>query len=629
VLASRAENEDLKVPAGQRPRYEPAFAKFASVFPDTFYVRERGRGYPNENSDKGRFLSSGFHLVDGYQRDDTPLSELILDEAGQKELNRLWEQFEFVADFTAKTFVQFYFDNSGEISHNYGTARESGSARTSKDVTSEEIVLNFKKAYLARAEESKSEAGIKAVQNHFDWVNSTIRRVEKERLAAEPSHLDSLLKFAARAYRRPLTKAEKDDLLAFYHAARDKSGLTHEEAIRDSIVSVLMAPYFCYRLDLNQPDSPRASASLLQNASATSSASVPLSDFDLASRLSYFLWASMPDQELMAHAAAGDLRQPGVLAAQARRMLKDGKALAIATEFGGNWLDFRRFEEHNAVDRGRFPSFDNDLREAMFQEPIHFIDNLVRNDASVLDALYGNYTFVNPILAKHYGMPEIKAGPDEWKRVENAQEYGRGGILPMAVFLTANAPGLRTSPVKRGYWIVKRVLGEVIPPPPPVVPELPKDEAKTDLPMRDVLAQHRANPACSGCHNHFDVFGLTMEGYGMIGEKRTKDLAGRAVDTKATFPNGTQGESLEGLRAYIKASREKDYLENLSRKLLVYALGRSLILSDQPLIDRMNDRLLRSGYKFSALVDTIVVSPQFENKRNPRTPAAVSLKAER
>ena len=144
-------------------------------------------------------------------------------------------------------------------------------------------------------------------------------------------------------------------------------------------------------------------------------------------------------------------------------MLKDDRARRLATEFGGNWLDFRRFDEHNAVDRERFPAFTNELREAMFEEPIRFIDDVIRNDRSVLDLLYGDYTFVNPILAKHYGMPEVNGAADRWVRVDNARHYQRGGLLPMAVFLTQNAPGLRTSPVKRGYWVARRVLGEVIP----------------------------------------------------------------------------------------------------------------------------------------------------------------------
>ena len=323
----------------------------------------------------------------------------------------------------------------------------------------------------------------------------------------------------------------------------------------------------------------------------------------------------MPDAELMAHAAAGDLRKDTVLKAQIHRMMKDDRALGLATEFGGNWLDFRRFEDVNTVDRERFPEFTNDLREAMFQEPIRFISDVIRNDRPVLDMLYGTYTFVNPVLAKHYKMPEVVGGPDTWVRVDNARDYQRGGLLPMAVFLTQNAPGLRTSPVKRGYWVARRVLGEVIPPPPPVVPELPKDEAKLDMPLRDVLAQHRSNPACASCHARFDTFGLTFENYGPVGEARTKDLAGHAVDTQATFPGGSQGTGLAGLQAYIHANREKDFLDNLSRKMLVYALGRSLLLSDEPLIQRMNTRLAASGYHMSALIETVITSPQFLNKR--------------
>ena len=210
-------------------------------------------------------------------------------------------------------------------------------------------------------------------------------------------------------------------------------------------------------------------------------------------------------------------------------------------EFTGNWLEFRQFEQHNAVDRERFPSFDNDLREAMFEEPIRFMENLIRNDGSILDLLYGNYTFVNPILARHYGMPEVAGKPDHWVRVDDANKYGRGGILPMAVFLTQNAPGLRTSPVKRGHWLVSRVLGEVIPPPPPNVPNCRRTSRGSNLPLREMLAKHRDNPACASCHQRFDAYGLVFEGYGPIGEKRSKDLAGHPVDAQAAFPGGNQG----------------------------------------------------------------------------------------
>jgi len=265
----------------------------------------------------------------------------------------------------------------------------------------------------------------------------------------------------------------------------------------------------------------------------------------------------------------------------------------------------------------------------MFQEPIRFVEDMIHKDGSVLDLVYGDYTFVNPVLAKHYGMPEVKGGEDTWVRVDDAGRYQRGGLLPMAVFLTVNAPGLRTSPVKRGYWVVRRVLGQVIPPPPPVVPELPTDEAKTDLPIRDMLARHRANPACASCHARFDVFGLALEGYGPVGEARTIDLAGRLVDAKAAFPDGSEGAGIEGIRAYIRKSRKDQFVDGLERKLLVYALNRSLLISDEPVIERMHAKLTASNYRFGSLVETIVTSPQFLNKRTPETgenPAAAQRK---
>jgi hypothetical protein len=301
-------------------------------------------------------------------------------------------------------------------------------------------------------------------------------------------------------------------------------------------------------------------------------------------------------------------------------MLKDPRARGLATEFAANWLDSRHFETHNSVDRERFPTITNDLRAAMFEEPIRFVEDVVRNNRSVLDLLYGNYTFVNPVLAKHYGIPGVTGTNDDWVRVDDAGKYERGGLLPMAVFLTQSSPGLRTSPVKRGFWMVRRILGEVIPPPPPTVPELPQDEAKTDVPLRDVLAQHRSNPQCAGCHARFDVFGLAMEGYGPVGEARTKDLAGRAIDATATFPGRVQGSGFRGLQAYIKEKRQQDFLDNISRKLLSYSLSRSLRLSDDPVVEDMKARMAATGYQFGSLVETIVTSRQFLNRRRPESP---------
>jgi mono/diheme cytochrome c family protein len=600
---ARAGDPDLIVPSAERAQYEAAFARFANVFPDVFYVTERGRYFPDDSDDKGRLLSAGYHSVVGFYRDDTPLMELVLDNKGRKQLDSLWEDFDYMAEFTARTWTQYFFNQSGEVQ---GHGAESASARPpDHEITDEPVIMAMEKAYLAKADAPGNDpVAMLAIKDHFDRINAALRHMETLHKESEPRQIEALLSFAARAYRRPLTKAEHDDLLAYYQTLRDKNALSHEDAIRTALVSVLMSPDFCYRFDLAPATGVSAKA-----------APKPLTTYELASRLSYFLWASMPDEELMRHAASGDLQKQDVLLAQARRMLKDDRINGMVTEFAGNWLDFRRFETINSVDRDRFPSFNNDLREAMFEEPIRYIADAMRNNRSALDLVYGNYTFVNPPLAKFYGMPEVKGTNDTWVKVDDASTYHRGGLLPMAVFLTQSSPGLRTSPVKRGYWVVHRVLGETIPPPPPVVPELPHDEAKSDLPIRDMLAQHRQNPVCAGCHARFDTFGLAFEGYGPVGDARTKDLAGRPVDTNATFPGGAQGSGFEGVQAWIREHRQSEFLDGLSRKLLAFALNRSPQLSDEGTLDRMNTKLAADGYKIDSLVETIVTSPQFLNKR--------------
>ena len=612
---ARAGDPDLVVPVGERSRYEASFARLASVFPDTFYVSERGRYFPDDSDDKGRLLSASYHNTMGYFRDDTPLTELILDEQGQKQLERLWDEFDFAAHYTARTWVQYFFNQSGEVQ---GKGDESGSDRPlDHEVTDTAVIMKMKEAYLAKAAaDAKNDlVAPQAIREHFDQVNTTLRTLEKEHVEAEPGQLDALLRFAARAYRRPLTKAERDDLLDYYHSTRKKNELSHEDAIRDSIASVLMSPDYLYRIDLLDTGTAVRTTALKTSAAV---ASQPLSAYALASRLSYFLWASMPDDELLRHAASGDLLKPDVLLAQTRRMLKDERVRGLATEFAGNWLQVRHFETINTVDRERFPTFNNDLREAMFQEPIRFIEDAIHNDRSALDMLYGRYTFVNPVLARHYGMMRLARGnQDTWVRVDDADRYQRGGLLPMAVFLTQNSPGLRTSPVKRGNWVVQRVLGEVIPPPLPVVPELPSDESKSDLPIREMLARHRENPVCAACHAKFDSFGLAFEGYGPVGNARTKDLAGRPVDTAVTYPGGAKGTGLEGLQKYIRENRQQEFVNNLTRKLLAYALNRSLQLSDESVIEPIETGMAANGYRVDWLIENIVSSPQFLNKRTP------------
>ncbi len=606
----------LLVPAedSRRAQYDASLERFCSVFPDAFYISERGRDYegkPKEQQEKGRLLSAGFHSMMGYYRDDAPLCDMILSDAEKQELDGLWQELDFVTGAPMRQYAGFvWFERTDSA---YMRDEEFDFARAEdKSVTTEEMIRKLAATYVAKAKRKMSEGvPIQALENYFKRINDQIRWIENARVVAEPSHIESLVSFASNAWRRSLTQKDQEQILAFYGSLRKAEGLSHEDAIQDSLVAILMSPHFCYRSD----------------CAVAGSARRPLTDTELASRLSFFLWSSVPDQKLLERAGAGDLRDPDTIVLEARRMLQDPRSRSLATDFAGNWLDFRRFEEHNSVDRNRFPGFTDALRQAMFEEPVRFCMDVIQNDRSVLDFLEAKHTFVNADLARHYGITTSNETPvDPWFRVEDASPYGRGGLLPMSVFLTKNAPGLRTSPVKRGYWVVRRLLGETIPPPPPNVPELPSDESQLgEKSLRETLAMHREHVACAGCHNRIDSIGLVFENYGPVGERREIDLGGRAVDTLATFPDGSQGQGIDGLRTYLKQSRQEDFVDNLCRKLLCFSLGRSLVLSDDPLIEQMSSRLTANDHRFSVLIETIVTSPQFLEKRGDSPPENLPL----
>lgn len=572
--------------------------RFCSVFPDAFFVTDRTTN-SSETDGKGRPLTAGFHLMHGYFRDDEPLCKLILSPEQKDELDTLWFELKFVTRTLTRQYKDFIFFERAEPPRFMFDAAFDFARSEDKDATSTRKMTRLSRAYLAKARENKaSDEALEAITDYFNIMTVHIANSERRRAFSEVSHLEALAKFTERAYRRPLTQSEHFDLRAFYHALRKDNQLGHEEAIRDTIASILLSPHVLYRFDL----------------APTEKGSRPLSDYELANRLSYFLWASMPDAELLRRAGAGDLHKPDVLKAQAQRMLKDAKVRGLATEFAGNWLDFRRFEEHNAVDRERFSNFTNELRQAMFEEPVRYFMDMVQRNRSVLDLIDGTDTFVNRPLAKHYGMPEPPN--DMWVRVLDVDRYGRGGLLTMSVFLTKNSPGLRTSPVKRGYWVVRSLLGERIPAPPPTVPELPKDEANLgELTLPQLLARHRADKSCAGCHDRFDSVGLAFEGFGPVGELRQKDLGGKPVQNAATFPDGKTRTGVDGLREYLREKRQGDFIDNLCKKLLSFALGRSLILSDQKQLDAMRSKLKEDRYAFGSLVESIVTSPQFLNKR--------------
>jgi hypothetical protein len=259
----------------------------------------------------------------------------------------------------------------------------------------------------------------------------------------------------------------------------------------------------------------------------------------------------------------------------------------------------------------------------MLEEPARLATYLIRNDRPVTDLLASDTTFVNEVLARHYGGQILQqyaaAGSDGsdqgWRRVAGLRQAGRGGLFGMGVVLTKNSAGERTSPVKRGFWTVHHLLGQHFPPPPADVPELPATEKESEQTIRQLLAAHTADAKCAICHTHFDSLGLAMEGFDPIGRSRTKDLAGRPIDNVAVLPNGETARGIPGLIDYVQRHRHKDFVRTLCRKFLGYALGRSVLLSDEPLLQQMESALEQNEYRFSALFATVVSSPQFRNQR--------------
>jgi hypothetical protein len=416
---------------------------------------------------------------------------------------------------------------------------------------------------------------------------------EKDLAAAIPRQLQALLDFASRAYRRPLKEEEKTGLLALYQTLRKKD-VGHEEAFRAVLGRVLVAPAFLFRIE-------QAPAGKTPG---------PVNDWELASRLSYFLSSSLPDEELRSLAAAGKLHDPKVLAEQSLRLLKDEKIRSLAIEFGTQWLHVRGFDELKEKNEKLFPTFDANLRQAIYEESILFFQDLFQNDQPVTRVLDADYTFLNETLAKHYGIPGV-SGPN-WRRVEGVQKYGRGGILGLASVQTKQSGASRTSPVLRGNWVVETLLGEKLPRPPANVPQLPEEEGATKgLTTRQLVEKHARVAECAVCHQRIDPYGFALEKYDTIGRRREKDLGGLAVDTTAKLKDGTEFDGIDGLRTYL-ITKKKDVIVRLfCRKLLGYALGRAVSLSDQALIDDMIAELDRNEGRLSAAVLVIVRSPQF------------------
>ncbi len=422
---------------------------------------------------------------------------------------------------------------------------------------------------------------------------------EKGELAAEPSQIAALVDFAARAYRRPLTSSEKAEIDQLYRAIRAK-GAPHDEAMRGVVARILVAPSLLFRIENAAPGARPA----------------PVNDNELATRISYFLWSTMPDEELRAAAASGTLHRPEVLNAQCKRMLKDDRIRTLAIEFGAQMLHVRGFDNISEKNEKLFPMFTPELRKDIYEETILFFKDLFQQDRPGSRILDADYTYLNGSLAKHYGIPGIEG--DAWRRVEGVQKYGRGGVLGLATFLTQESGASRTSPILRGNWVSETLLGERLPRPPKNVPKLPEEEGTDGLTIRQQVELHSKNPMCYSCHRRIDPFGYSLERYDPIGRYREKDMSGKPLDDSAKLNDGTRFLGMAGLRNYLRTTRGEQVLRLFYRKLVGYALGRSVINSDQALIDRIMFQTQKTG-KISSAVIEIVNSPQFRNVRGQET----------
>lgn len=492
-----------------------------------------------------------------YHREDHELARLMLSEAEQKELNQLWDQLHYV-------------------SHD---------------------ALTLVDAYAQLMEYATQDADPKVFEPMRKPINDRAAAFRKLLVDTQPAHLASVLDFAARAYRRPLTDAEANELRDLYGRLRQEE-IPHDDAIRLTLARVLVAPAFLYRIEKPAPGTGQS----------------PVSDYELASRLSYFLWSSLPDDELLKEAAAGRLHQTDVLLAQTQRMLRDPRTRRMAIEFGCQWLHIRDFDHLDEKSERHFPTFVG-LRGAMYEESIQFFTDLFQNDGSVLQILDSDHTFLNEELAKHYGIPGV-TGP-QWRRVDAIRQHGRGGILGLSTTLAMQSGASRTSPILRGNWISEVLLGERLPRPPKDVPRLPEDETATEgLTVRQLVEKHSSDPKCAVCHQRIDAFGFSLEGFDAIGRRRDKDLAGRPIETRVKAMDGAEFDGIDGLRNYLLTVRRDSFVRQFCRKLLGYSLGRGVQLSDEPLLAEMQSELKAKNYHVSAAFEVIVKSKQFREIRN-------------
>jgi hypothetical protein len=407
-----------------------------------------------------------------------------------------------------------------------------------------------------------------------------------------------------RAYRRPVTAADVDKLLEFYTEER-ATGNSFESGIEMAVRALLVQSGFIFRIELDPASSPQPKS--VSTAPRPVRSAYRISDLELASRLSFFLWSSIPDDELLTAASQGRLKDPVVLEKQVRRMLADRRADALGQSFLPQWLQLRSLAVASPDD----PDFDESLREAMNRETELFFDSIVRDDRPAIDLLNADYTFLNERLAWHYGITNVKGA--HFRRVPLPADSPRRGLLGQASVLTTTSHAIRTSPVKRGKWILESVLGVSPPPPPPNVPPLEEKKGADAAPqsMRERMAAHRANAVCAGCHSMIDPVGFALENFDQDGRWRTVDASMKPVDVSGAFPDGTAFANLNEFRSAL-VSRPDRFASALTERLLTYALGRGLESYDMPTVRAIVRASAPASYRVSSLVIGIVKSAPFQ-----------------
>lgn len=409
-----------------------------------------------------------------------------------------------------------------------------------------------------------------------------------------------LERFGGRAFRRTLERTELNGLLALYESARE-AGDTHEQGVRLGLMALLVSPEFLYRR-VNNP-SPDDPASIYT-----------LSSPELATRLSYFLWSSTPDDELLALARAGALSDERTLRAQVGRMLADPRADAFIENFSGQWLHLRNLERLT-IDQTKYPEYTSELRQAMVTEATMFFGDVVRRDRSVVELIDSGHTFVNEPLAALYGFADLAGMGKDFRRVELPDGSPRGGVLTMGAVLTVTSNPTRTSPVKRGLYVLEQILGTPPPPPPPEIPPLEQAEVSgvEHASLREQLAAHLTDINCAVCHNRMDPLGLAMENFNAIGKWRDSDESG-PIDASGTLPGGVSFVGPAELKR-ILLGREELFVENLTRKILTYALGRGVEPFDRPTVARIVEHARANDDRISAIIEGIVLSDAFRTCR--------------